>query len=158
MIIMLKTDEIILDILQTAKNDGNELLQHFLIQYPSKRIAEESNSVFVACVSSENNLDGFDFSSFRDLVEILIVTKQVEYHKAITIIKTISKEICRLIMTNLDKFPNKPVIRNINPEFNMDFVFTRGHIMVEVKTEPIDFDVTDDEYNICNVILKDMEE
>ena len=61
-------------------------------------------------------------------------------------------------MSNLDKFPNKPVIRNINPEFNLDFVFTRGHIMVEVKTEPIDFDVTDSEYNICNVILKDMEE
>ena len=151
---MLELDNIILEILTTEKNKGNTLLKHFLIQHPSKRIAEESNSIFVACVSTENNIDGFDFSSFRDLVEILIVTKQQDYNKAIRIIKTVSTEICRLIMQNTDKFPNKPIIRNINPEFNMDFVLTRGHIMVECNTDPVTFDIDDDEYNICELILE----
>ena len=70
------------------------------------------------------------------------------------IIKTVSYEICRLIMINRRKFPNKPVIRNINPELNMDFILTRGHIMVQCKTEPINFDISDDEYNICDLILQ----
>lgn len=151
---MLDTDEIILNILNTSKSNGNQLLQHFHIQYPNKRIAEESNSIFIATVSSENNIDGFDFSTFTDLVEILVVTKQEDYRKAITIIKTVSKEVCNLIMQNTDKFPNKPVIRNINPELNMDFILTRGHIMIAVNTEPEDFEVSEEEYNICNLFLE----
>ena len=152
---MLNLDDIILQILQTEKQNGNTLLKHFHIQHPSKRIAEESNSIFVATVSSENNLDGFDFSSFTDLVEILIVTKQKDYHKAITIIKTVSYEICRVIMENRELFPNKPVIRNVNPEFNNDFILNRGHIMVQCNTEPETFDITDELYNICNVYLEE---
>ena len=151
---MLDTDEIILNILNTAKSNGNQLLKHFHIQYPNKRIAEESNSIFIATVSSENNIDGFDFSTFTDLVEILIVTKQEDYRKAITIIKTVSKEISKLIMQNTDKFPNKPVIRNINPELNKDFILTRGHLMIAVNTEPVDFEVSTEEYNICNLFLE----
>ena len=98
----------------------------------------------------------FDFSSFRDLVEILIVTKQKDYRKAITIIKTVSYEICRVIMDNRKEFSNRPVIRNINPEFNNDFVLTRGHIMVEVNTEPETFEITDEMYNICSLYLNDV--
>lgn len=152
---MFDTDEIILKILQEEKRKGNVLLKHFHIQHPSKRVAEESNSIFIATVSSENLLDGFDFSSFRDLVEILIITKQKDYLKAKTIIKTVSYEICKVIMDNRDLFTNRPVIRNVNPEFNMDFVLTRGHIMVEVNTEPETFELTDEMYNICELYLND---
>ena len=153
---MLSTDTTILEILNDAKKDGNQLLAPFIIQHPSKRVAEESNSIFVAVVSSENNLDGFDFNTFTDLVEILIVTKQQDYQLAIQIIKTISYEICRLIMENQHLFPNKPVIRNINPEFNMDFVLTRGHIMVQVHTEPVDYSLKEEDYRkVCEILLDD---
>lgn len=156
---MLETDNIILKLLIDEKKNGNELLKHFHIQHPSKRVAEESNSIFVACVSSENNIDGFTFSTFRDLVEILIVTKQKDYSKAIKIIKTVSMEICKIIMKNRNKFPNQPTIRNINPEFNMDFVLTRGHIMVQVNTEPTDFEIDDETYkNVCSIIVDDINE
>lgn len=151
---MLETDNIILKLLIDEKNNGNILLKHFHIQYPTKRVAEESNSIFVACVSSENNIDGFAFSTFRDLVEILIVTKQKDYDKAIKIIKTVSNEICRIIKKNVDKFPNKPTIRSINPEFNRDFVLTRGHIMIQCNTEAVTFEVSDEDVNICNLLLK----
>ena len=154
---MLNIDETILQILQMEKKSGNQLLKHFHIQHPSKKVMEESNSIFVATVSSENNRDGFDFSSFRDLVEILIVTKQKDYYKAITIIKTVSYEICKVIMENRSKFPNRPIIRNINPEFNKDFILTRGHIMIECNTEPETFEITDNLYNICNIYLNEEE-
>ena len=150
---MLSTDSIIVDILETAKQNGNELLEDFEIEYPSNRVLEESNSIFVGVMSAESNLNGFEFETFTDLVEILIVTKQRDYIEAITLIKTISRLVCGLIMKNQNKFPNKPVIRNINPEFNKDFVLTRGHIMVQVKTEPVTFDLSEDEYNVCKVIL-----
>lgn len=151
---MLSMDTIVLEILNQAKSEGNQLLKHFIIQHPDKRVSEESNSVFVTCVSSENNLDGYDFTRFKDLVEILIVTKQRDYTLAINVIKTLSYEICRLIMENRDKFPNKPIIRNVNPEFNRDYVLTRGHILVEVVTDPFDFEVSDEMFD-CVVSLFD---
>ena len=154
---LLSTDEIILNVLSTAKNEGNKLLEHFYISYPNNKVAEESNSIFIACVNSEHNLEGYDFTTFTDLVEILIVTKRRDYKEAVTIIKTVSREICKLLLENSNKFPNKPIIRNINPEFNRDYVLTRGHIMVQVKTEPMDFDVTDDEVNICHILLNNEE-
>lgn len=76
--------------------------------------------------------------------KILVVSKQNDNIKANKIIKTVSYEICRLIMENEDLFPNKPVIRNINPFFDVDMSLTRGQIMVNVNTEPVDFDLTDD--------------
>ncbi len=151
---MLSTDQIIVNILDTARNSGDSLLEDFHISYPSNQVAEESNSIFVAVVSAENNTVGMDFQTYTDLVEILVVTKQVEYEDAIFVIKTVCKHICNLIMQNADKFPNKPVIRNINPEFNRDYVLTRGHIMVQVKTEPTNYVVSDEDVKLCSVLLK----
>lgn len=156
---MLSTDEIILKILQDSQRDGNLLLKPFIIQHPSNRVAEESNSIFVACVDSENNLEGFDFERFKDLVEILIVTKQQDYSEAVKVIKGISYEICRLLMEHKHCFPNKPIIRNVSPEYNRDYVLTRGHIMVQCLTEPINYNLEEEEYNkICKIIIDEMEE
>ena len=80
---MLSTDDIIFNLLLDEQtNNPESLISDFNIQYPNKRVAEESNSIFVAGVSSENNQIGYEFSQFRDLVEILIVTKQLDYEKA----------------------------------------------------------------------------
>ena len=90
---MLSIDELIYDILITEQENGNELLQHFHIQYPSPKVAEESNSIFVAVVSSEPNTEMLDSTEYRDLVEILVVTKIKEYRDAVTVIKTTIREI-----------------------------------------------------------------
>ena len=153
---MLSTDTIILEILNNEKKKGNKLLNHFKISYPDKKLAQENNCILVAVVSTENQLNGFDFEQFRDLVEILITTKQEDNDKASKIIKAISYEISRLIMNNIDKFPNKPVIRSINPFYDLNMTLTRGQIMVNVNTEPVDFELTEEEYyNICNLISED---
>lgn len=156
---MLNSDEIILDILNTAKTNGNELLKYFHISYPDKRLAQENNCIMVAVVSSENQLNGLDFEQFRDLVEILITTKQEDNRDAIQIIKTVSYEICKLIMESRNKFPNKPVIRNVNPYFDVDLTLSRGQIMVNVNTEPVDWELSYDKFNnVCEILLKDINE
>ena len=154
---MLSTDNTILNILLQAKKEGNKLLQHFKIAYPNKQLAQENNTILVAVVSSENNLNGFEFEQFTDLVEILVVTKHKDNQKAIKIIKAISYEICRLIMKHQDQFPNKPVIRNINPFFDTDLILNRGQIMIQVITEPVDFEITP-EYieEITDLIIEDI--
>ena len=68
---MLQSDEIILKILLKAQNDGNTLLKHFKIGYPSKQVVQESNSIFVGAVDSESNIEGFDFSSFTETLPFL---------------------------------------------------------------------------------------
>ncbi len=154
---MLSTDEIILNILIDAKNEGNDLLRYFKINYPSNRVAEESNSIFVASVDSEANTIAFDSQSFVDRVEVLIVTKHLDYMKAISIIKTVSREIISLIMQNQGLFPNKPIVERVTPEYNKDFVLTRGHIMLQVKTDMDNFDVKDEKSRICQILTEDME-
>ena len=154
---MLTTDEIILNILLDAKSEGNDLLKHFKINYPSNRVAEESNSIFVASVDAEAHTLAMDSQAFIDKVEILIVTKNREYHNSIKIIKTVSREIIRLIMQHKELFPTKPVIERVTPEYNKDFVLTRGHIMVQVKTEMDDFDRDEETMTICKILTEDMD-
>ena len=159
---MLQTDEIILNILLDAKKDKdnpNQLLQKFKIGYPNKKISQESNSIFIGVVDSESYGEGFAHSQFRDLVEILIVTKNRDYKNAMNIIKTVSLEIIKLIYENKDKFPNKPVIRNVTPDYGADYVITRGHILVQCITNPIDFYVDDATItDVCKLIVNDIEE
>ena len=154
---MLNTDEIILNILLDAKTEGNELLQYFKIGFPSKQVAEESNSIFVASVDSEAHDNGFDFQSFVDRVEVLIVTKNRDYQKAISIIKTVSKEIIGLVKKNTDLFDNTPIVERVTPEYNVDFVLTRGHIMFRVNTSPQDFDISEEKTRICQILTDDMD-
>jgi len=154
---MLATDETILNILLDAKKEGNELLQYFKINFPSNRVAEESNSIFIASVDSEVNTIGYDAQSFVDKVEVLVITKNREYHTAIKIIKTVSREIIKLVLKNSDKFPNKPIVERVTPEYNMDFVLTRGHIMFRVNTEMDNFNATDETTTICQILKDDME-
>lgn len=155
---MLSTDDTILNILNTEKINGNKLLQHFKISYPDKNLAQENNCIFIAVVSSENQLNGFEFEQFKDLVEILVVTKQKDNLKGIKVIKTVSYEICKLIMEHRDEFPNKPVIRNINPYFDVNMILKRGQIMVQVNTEPVDFEISDDTIDhVCSIISEDIE-
>lgn len=150
---MLTTDNIIFEILTDAKDDGNELLNKFHIGYPSKKLTEESNAIYVATVSSEVNNSGFDFQDFTDLVEILITTKIRDYERSQLVIKTVCTEITKLILNNHDKFPNKPVVRTITPELNKDYVLTRGHLMVQVKTEPINLETDEATItHVCNII------
>lgn len=155
---LLRTDEIIYNILKTAKDDGAKILEPYIIRYPSDVVMKESNAIYVATVDSESVTEGYDFSQYNDLVEILIVTKQRDYQKAIRVIKGTSRYIVGLIKQNKDKFPNSPVIRNITPEYNRNFVLTRGHIMVQVRTNPIDDNVSEDEQlAICEILLEDIE-
>lgn len=155
---MLHSDEIILQILLKAKNDGNELLQHFKIGYPSKQVVQESNNIFIGAVDSESNIEGYEFSSFTDLVEVLIVTKNRDYLESIKIIKIVAKEITRLIYDNVDLFDNKPIIRNLTPEYNRDFVLTRGHMRIQVKSDPESLVPSEDECYLCNLLLQNIEE
>ena len=154
---MLHSDEIILRILLKAKNDGNQLLQHFKIGYPSKQVVQESNNIFVGAVDSESNIEGYEFSSYTDLVEVLIVTKNRDYTESVKIIKIVAKEIAKLIYENIDLFDNKPIIRNLTPEYNRDFVLTRGHMRIQVKSDPESLVPSEEEYYLCNILLENIE-
>lgn len=154
---MLSTDETILNILIDAKTEGNELLQYFKINYPSEKVSEESNSIFIASVDSESHTFAMDSQAFVDRVEVLIVTKNRDYQKAIDIIKTVSKEVISLVMKNSHLFPNKPVVERVTPEYSKDFVLTRGHIMFRVNTGMNDFDITEEKLRICQILTEDMD-
>ena len=153
---MLSSDEIIYNILKNEQDNGNELLEHFHIQYPSKNVAEESNSIFVAVVSSEPSTEMLDSTEYRDLIEVLVVTKIKEYTDAVTVIKTTIREIIR-VLKNSTLFDVTPIIRNISADYNPDFVLNKGHIMVECLTE-IDDITSEGQYKkVCEILINDIE-
>ena len=104
---MLQSDEKILNILLSEKQNNNPILKPFKISYPNKSIAQPSNTIFVACVSYEEQGKGFEHIDGKDLVEILVVTKkkdnkavnQTEYSDTKFIIKTVLKEVKRLLLS-----------------------------------------------------------
>lgn len=152
---MLAADELIYDILTTAQQD-NELLQQFHIQYPSTKVAEESNSIFIGVVSTEPNTEMLDSTEYRDLVEILVATKIRDYYDAVTVIKTVIREIIRILKQS-NEFDVTPIIRNIAPEYNPNFVLNKGHIMVEVLTE-IEDNITQETYDkVCSILINNIE-
>lgn len=163
---MLQSDEKILRILLDSKNNGNPLLKYFKISYPNKTIAQSSNSIFVATVSYEEKNKGFDHIEGKDLVEIVIVTKKVDnkqikqtdYSDTKFIIKTVMKEIRRLLLSsdNRHLFKAKPVFRNISPEYNSNFAFNRAHLLVEVPTIE-SYDNYDDEVDRVRYLLTEVE-
>ncbi|MBR0369701.1 MAG: hypothetical protein IJH63_03115 [Methanobrevibacter sp.] len=155
---MLSTDEIIYSILINEKKNGNQILKHFQISYPSKKVASESNSIFIGAVSSEIHTEMTDASEYKDLTEILITTKIKDYKRAIFTIKTVSKEIIKIIKENTDSFPFKPIIRNIAPEYNPSFVLNRGHIMIECLTELEEYNNDEESIEkVCKILLNDIE-
>lgn len=159
---MLQTDEKILKILLTEKENGNKLLKHFKISYPNKKLAQQSNNIFVACVSYEETNKGFEFIEGKDLVEIVVVTKKIdnpnfrkdEYNDSKFIIKTVMKEIRKLLLSNKYRhiLKNKPIFRNISPEYNSNYLFNRGHLLIELKTIE-NYDEFDDEIEYVNKLL-----
>lgn len=153
---MLSTDEIIIQILSQAKKDNNDLIKHFKISYPSNQVAQESNSIFVASANAEAREQGFEFATYLESAEILIVTKNKDYQKAMKIIKVVSREIIQLLLKNHRLFPNKPVMRNVTPEYNKDFVLTRGHIMVQCMGNPEGIENTEEEkLTICQILAEE---
>lgn len=155
---MLSSDELIYNLLTTAKTDGNPLLEHFYISYPDKTIMRESNAIYIAVVSTEPSMELYDSTEYRDLVEILVSTKIKDYRRAVNVIKTVIREIIRILKTDAgDDFSIRPVIRNIAPEYNPNYVLNKGHIMVEVITE-IDNVISDETVeNVCNILTEDIE-
>lgn len=163
---MLQTDERILKILLEEKKEGNKLLKHFKISYPNKKLAQQSNNIFVACVSYEENNKGFEHIEGKDLIEIVIVTKKVdnpkkkkdEYSDNKFIIKTVMKEIRRLLLSDKHRktLKGKPIFRNVSPEYNSNYLFNRGHMLIELRTIE-DYDDFDSDIDYVNFLLGDVE-
>lgn len=147
---MLSTDERILDDLLKAKNEGNKLLEHFHINFPDKKMAQEINSIYVAVVDAENNtalLSGGQ--TFTDLVEIIITTKKVDYRKSIDITKILSKEIVR-VLKNDEYLGQRLIIRKISPLYEKStHLLKKGHILVQFKTDKEEWLNSPDEYEKC---------
>lgn len=155
---MLSTDTEILNILLKAKKEGNPLLELFEIKYPDKTINMDTNSIHVACLSTENNEKGLDYQTFTDLVEVIITTKQLEYHNAVRVIKTVSNEIINLCKQDAH-LGNRLTVRSISPIHDSDtYLLKKGHILFQFITEPVTWDNNSDElYKVCEILINDVE-
>ena len=167
---MLSSDEKIVDILLYEKyENNNKLLQYFHIGYPSNKIAQTSNSIYVACVDYESKEQVLGADKGRDLVDILITTKKKDnphnserqnYSESKTIIKTVMHEIRKLLRTDYatNKLGGTITVRNMTPEYTPNtYVLNRGHMLLQMDVIQ-DFGVYEDEVDcVCELLVGDIE-
>lgn len=167
---MLQSDEKIVDILLKEKKEGNKLLQHFKISYPSDKVAEQSNTIFVGVADYQVTKEGFDFDEGTDLIDILVVTKKKDniknkkinknvYSESKFIIKMVLREIRKILYKseNVQYLGSKPSIKNMTPEYNPNYVLNRGHMLVQIKVIDDNEDIEDEIDCVCKILMGEIE-
>lgn len=152
---MLSTDLDIRDeLIENQKTD--KLLKLFEIRLPDKQLAEESNSIYIASVDAEDHNSGLDFLQFRDMVEILIITKNLDYEDAVEVIRTVARRIIH-VLRNSKKFNNRLVFRNLTLEYSPGSMeLKRGHMLIQKVCDPEPDELTEAEYKkVCKIIMED---
>ena len=78
----------------------DEVLKRFNIQFPSRRIAESSNSIFVGLSEVRATERTHQSQHYEELIDIIIVTKQKKYFEASKIYDTVTDKILKVLRSS----------------------------------------------------------
>ena len=83
-------------LLKEAQQD-DDVLKHFNIQFPNRRIAESSNSIFIGLSEARADERTHQSQFYEELIDIIIVTKQKKYFEASKIYDAVTNIILRIL-------------------------------------------------------------
>ena len=75
----------------------DDLLKHFKIQFPSRRIAESSNNIFIGLSEVRATERTHQSQNYEELIDIIIVTKQKKYLEASKIYDAVTNKILQIL-------------------------------------------------------------
>lgn len=147
---MLSSDVNIYNILQKAKNNKDELISEFSLEFPSEKMAEDSNTIFVGLMDSKPYKRTHQSQDYLEMVDIIVVTKINDYVTASRVLKTVIIHILSLLRDNkeLGLFD----IVEIRPNYTEFGVLRNMHLIISVHSDEIFQNETEEIYNICKIL------
>lgn len=103
-------------LLKEAQKD-DEILQHFNIQFPSRQIAESSNSIFVGLSEARATARTHTSQNYEELIDIIIVTKQTKYFEASKIYDAVTNIILNILRQD-DRYKDRLNWSNFTHRYN----------------------------------------
>lgn len=150
---MFDIDYKILSFLLAKQNEGDAILEQFKIQFPSKRISHDSNSIFIGLAESTATDRTHESQYYNNLVDIIITTKNKEYIKAIKIFRAVSKRVISLLRQSKEFSDSFNVVSFIPKYDEATLVLKQADLLLSFESLE-EFNITDEE--IKNILIGDV--
>lgn len=150
---MFDIDYKILSFLLAKQNEGDAILEQFKIQFPSKRISHDSNSIFIGLAESTATNKTHESQYYNNLVDIIITTKNKEYVKASKIFRAVSKRVISLLRQSKEFSDSFNVVSYIPKYDESTLVLKQADLLLSFESLE-EFNITDEE--IKNILIGDV--
>jgi hypothetical protein len=135
---MLQSDLKIIEVLRKARanedpTSENSLLSKFEIKPFDKTVKTKANAIFVGIVNSELDKPTMTDLLYKDLIEVYVKTTIVDRDKSIEVIRVVMNYIMEILLEDNDLKGNI-VVKNVTPSQNDNYIYTTGHMLVQVKS------------------------
>lgn len=150
----LNTDTEIYNTLVDAKKNGNELLKHFKILYPTKVPVEPINVIYVGRQDSDEDTGSrhnFDSKEWNVETNIYIMTKDYDHLDRYRLLKTVTFEVMDILEHSLIRdyirIPEQQFLYNNHNIIQTSKITVITHeIMKKVE------EITDEKMKICRIL------
>lgn len=131
----------------------NPILSEFLLKYPSKQIAQSSNTIYIGFSEARATNRTHNSQNYDELIDIIITTKQIDYYESAKIYKV----VCDIILKTLrkdDYLRDKMSVISFMHKYNSDNTLQFGELLLSFNTvEKFDkMDIYDDEDWVYDII------
>lgn len=150
---MFDIDYKILSFLLAKQNEGDAILEQFNIRFPSKRISQDSNSIFIGLAESTATDRTHESQYYNNLVDIIITTKNKEYVKASKIFRAVSKRVISLLRQSKEFSDSFNVVSFIPKYDEATLVLKQADLLLSFESLE-EFNITDEE--IKNILIGDV--
>lgn len=121
-------------IFNILKNSDDEFIQGCNIKYIDRSVpAEEDNTIYVANVDCESELETFAESTYTALVNIYVKTKNTDYIEGSRLLRTIVKHIKYVLKQDNECRSRNIVFRNIKYEYGSGYTLKGLHLLVQLS-------------------------
>lgn len=149
---MLSSDVEVYNILQKAKNNNDTLISNFSLEFPSEKMAQDSNTIFIGLMDSKPYNRTHQSQDYLEMVDIIVTTKKNDYIQASRILKTTIIHILKIIRE--DKSLGLFDIVEIRPNYTEFGVLRNMHLIISIHTDEIFEQDSDELYKICNILAE----
>ena len=135
----------------------NPILSEFLLKYPSKEIAQSSNTIYIGFSEARATNRTHNSQDYDELIDIIITTKQIDYYESAKIYKVMTDIILKALRKD-DYLRDRMSVISFMHKYNSNNTLQFGELLLSFKTterfdkDAIDYDDKDWVYDIvCSI-------
>ena len=111
----------------------NPILSQFLFKYPSKEIAQSSNTIYIGFSEARATNRTHNSQDYDELIDIIITTKQIDYYESAKIYKVVVDLILQTLRKD-DYLRDRMTVISFMHKYNSDNTLQLGELLLSFKT------------------------